>query len=446
MTESQIFLGLGLTFALAIGCQIAATRARIPAIILLLPVGFVAGSLTTTINPDRLLGPAFTPMVGLAVALVLFDGGLDLDVSSLEHHHRPVVRRLLAVGVPLTWAGAGLFASILLPISGKAASMLGAILIVSGPTVVAPIVRAARPGRTVTSVLNWEGLTVDPIGAIIGVLVFEALQAGTQPGVVDAAAKFVGRVGLGLLGGAVGSLVLWLLLRRLKLTGLLATEAIVATVVAVTAICDAIRADTGLVAAISMGVALANVRALGLPEDRPFFQNIVQLTIGLLFVSISATVTPASVKAVFWPSLALVACLVLVVRPVVALVATTRSKLTARERVFVGAMDPRGIVAASTAASFGAPLVAAGIQGADRLLPVTFLVIVGTVTFYGLSAVPLAASTRAPRGRRGTGPGGALSGHRTRLCLPGGSGTGVGARYHANRPIVDRCHFVGVAE
>lgn len=126
------------------------------------------------------------------------------------------------------------------------------------------------------------------------------------------------------------------------------------------------------------------------PEDRRFFQTIVQLVIGLLFISISATVTTASVRAVLWPTLALLAGLVVVVRPVVAAASTLRTSLSTRERAFVGWMDPRGIVAASTAATFAAPLAAAGIAGADKLLPATFLVIVGTVTVYGLTAAPVA--------------------------------------------------------
>ena len=139
-----------------------------------------------------------------------------------------------------------------------------------------------------------------------------------------------------------------------------------------------------------MGVAVANMPAIRSPEDRPFFRTIVQLIIGLLFISISATVTPSSVLAVLWPSLALVAGLIVVVRPLVAAVATVRTNLTVRERVFIGLMDPRGIVAASTAATFAAPLASLGIGGADDLLPATFLVIVGTVTIYGLAAAPAA--------------------------------------------------------
>jgi NhaP-type Na+/H+ or K+/H+ antiporter len=388
VTSSQIFIGIGLTFGLAIACQVTATTFRIPAIVLLLPVGFVAGTITNTVNPDKLFGSAFTPMVGLAVAIILFDGGLDLKFGELEGHHRRVVRRLLGLGIPLTWAGAGLFAGLLLGLSSKAAVMLGAILIVSGPTVVAPILALARPRSHLRSILYWEGTSIDPIGAIIGVLVFQGIKShvGYHPGIE--LVRFLGNISIGLLGAAAGTAVLWLLLRKLKLSGTLATEVILATVLVVAAACNAFRDETGLIAAIALGVAMANLPGMGEPEDRPFFQTSVQLVIGLLFISISATVTPASLKGVVGPTVALVALLVVVVRPAVAAVATARSRLTLRERAFVGMMDPRGIVAASTAATFAAPLVALKIGGADKLLPATFIVIVLTVLVYGLSAVP----------------------------------------------------------
>ena len=268
--------------------------------------------------------------------------------------------------------------------------MLGAIVIVSGPTVVAPLLEAARPGRRVSLILGWEGVTIDPVGAIVGALVFQGLIHGVHVGGGKEVQAFLGSIGVGALGGTIGTAVLWLLLSKIGLSGVLATEAILAVVVGTAAICDSQRDDTGLIAAIVMGVAFANLPGLNLPEDRRFFRTIVQLVIGLLFISISATVTTSSVRAVLWPTLALLAGLVLVVRPLVASASTVRTALSARERAFVGWMDPRGIVAASTAATFASPLAAAGISGADKLLPATFLIIVGTVIIYGLTAAPMA--------------------------------------------------------
>ena len=409
MTSSEIFVGLGLLLVLAVGCQIVATTLRVPAIVVLLPVGFVAGTMTSTIDPNALFGAAFSPMVSLAVAVILFEGGLDLNVKELEGHSQRIVRRLILWGVPMTWAGAGLLAWPLLGLSSRAAWMLGAILIVSGPTVVAPLLDRARPGPRLTAILGWEGTTIDPIGAIIGALVFQAFNSGVGFRPTTELLEFASNIGLGLLGGAAGTAVLWLLLEKVQLRGVLATEATIATVVAVAAACNALRDDTGLIAAIAMGVAVANLPGIRSPEDRPFFRTMVQLIIGLLFISISATVTPSSIRDVLWPSVGLVACLIVVVRPLVAAAATMRTNLTGRERVFIGLMDPRGIVAASTAATFAAPLAELGVVGADDLLPVTFLVIVGTVTIYGLAAAPAARRLGLAPDADDTPPGGSLS-------------------------------------
>ena len=217
--------------------------------------------------------------------------------------------------------------------------MLGAILIVSGPTVVAPLLEGARPGRRLTAILGWEGTTIDPIGAIIGALVFQALTTEVSFRPTAELLQFAGNIGLGLLGGVVGTVALWLLVEKLELHGVLATEATVATVVGIAAACNALHDDSGLVAAITMGVAVANVPGIKSPEDRPFFRTIVQLIIGLLFISISATVTPSSVRGVVWPTVALVAGLIVIVRPLVAAVATLRTNLPGRKRVFIGLID-----------------------------------------------------------------------------------------------------------
>ena len=389
MSSSQIFVGLAVTLALAVACQVVAAKFRVPAIILLLPAGFIAGAFVTSVNPDKLFGATFEPLVSLAVAIILFDGGLDLVLSDLSGDTGVVVRRLLYLGIPITWTGAALLAGLLFGMSVQAAIMLGAILIVSGPTVVGPILATARPGRRLTVVLTHEGTTVDPIGALIGVVVYQILVTNHDHSVVRGLVGFAARIGVGALGGVVGVGVLWFLLKKVGLTGVLAAESILATVLTVAGLCDAVAPDTGLVAAITMGMVIANVSGVDVPADRQQLKTVVQLTIGLLFISISATVTPESLSGTVWPAAALVVLLVLVVRPLVAFVSTLGTDLPSRQRVFVGAMHPRGIIAASTAASFAASLVALGVGGADKLLPATFLVIVGTAAVYGLGAPPL---------------------------------------------------------
>ncbi len=400
MTTNQILVGVGLILFLAAGSQVLAGRLRIPAIIVLLPAGFVAGALTTDVNPERLLGPAFEPLVSLSVAVILYDAGLSLNLRKLAGHVRTVVIRLIVLGVLITWILAAAVAAPLLGMSRGAAVMLGIILVVSGPTVVGPLLSFVRPAERLQQVLIWEGSLIDPVGGILGALVFHAVSASTHRGPGSQVGQFLLSVAVGLAGGLIGTVLLWLLLRKLDVGEILGTTAQLATVIAVAAACDAVRPDTGLIAAISMGLALANRRGFDIPARRPFFETLVQLIIGILFISISATVTPQSLRHLLLPTLALIAVLVVAARPIAAFAATLRTDLSSGERAFIGWMAPRGIVAAATASTFAAGLVAKGIGGAAKILPVTFVVIVVTVTLYGLTATPVARRLHVSRPAR----------------------------------------------
>ncbi|GGT24236.1 sodium:proton antiporter [Streptomyces kurssanovii] len=392
MTDDEILLGLALTVVLATGSQILANKLRVPALILLLPVGFAAGAMTDVIHPDKLLGPAFSPLVSLSVAVILYDAGLGLDLRKLARQTRGIVGRLLVYGVLLTFLVTGAVAPAMFDMPLRVAAMLGMILVVSGPTVVGPLLDFVRPSDKVRRVLMWEGTLTDPIGAILGALTFHAVASSHQ---IDIGrgyqlGQFALSLAFGLVGGAVGTALLWFTLRTLRLGETLGTLAQLAIVIGVSAVCDIVRDDTGLIAAIVAGLAVANIRGFDMPARRPFFETLVQLIIGLLFISISSTVTPASLVPVLLPALGLIAILVLVVRPIVAFAAAARTDLSRGERAFLGWMDPRGIVAAATASAFSAGLVERGVTGAAKILPITFMVIVGTVLLYALTAAPVA--------------------------------------------------------
>jgi NhaP-type Na+/H+ or K+/H+ antiporter len=390
VTTNQVLAGVGLILVLAVGSQVLASRLRIPALIILLPTGFIAGAVTTDVNPQRLLGAAFQPLVSLSVAVILYDAGLGLDLRKLRGHTRRIATRLIVVGVPITMAFAAVFAALFLGMSERAALMTGAILVVSGPTVVGPLLSFIHPTERLQRVLIWEGSLIDPVGGILGAVVFHAVLASTRRGVGYQLGQFLIGISTGVAGGVIGTAVLWFLLRKLRLGEVLGTTSQLASVVGVAAACDIIREDAGLIAAVIMGLAVANMRGFDMPARRPFFETLVQLIIGVLFIAISATVTPASLRHLLLPTLGLVAALVLITRPLVAQLATLRTDMPQAERWFTGWMAPRGIVAAASASTFSAGLVKQGIGGASKILPVTFLVIVATVTLYGLTAVPVA--------------------------------------------------------
>ena len=204
MTTNQILIGVGLILALAAGSQVLASRLRIPAIIVLLPAGFVAGALTSDVNPQDLLGPAFEPLVSLSVAVILYDAGLSLDMRKLKGHTRKVVIRLIVLGVLITWVLAASLAAPLLGMSRGAAVMLGIILVVSGPTVVGPLLSFVRPTERLQQVLIWEGSLIDPVGGILGALVFHAVIASTRKGPGSQLLQFAASIGVGLAGGVAG--------------------------------------------------------------------------------------------------------------------------------------------------------------------------------------------------------------------------------------------------
>ena len=371
-----------------------ASRLRIPALILLLPAGFIAGALTSNVNPQKLLGAAFEPLVSLSVAVILYDAGLGLDLRKLKGHTRRVVIRLIVLGVLITRALAASVASPLLGMSRGAAVMLGIILVVSGPTVVGPLLNFVRPTERLQRVLIWEGSMIDPVGGILGALVFHGVTASTHKGLGSQVGQFALSVGASRPAASSAPRCSGCCCASSSSDEVLGTSAQLATVIAVAAGCDILRADTGLIAAIFMGLALANQRGFDIPARRPFFETLVQLIIGVLFISISATVTPQSLRHLVLPTLGLAAVLVFVARPIVAFASTLGTDLKKGERAFIGWMAPRGIVAAATASTFTAGLVAKGIGGAAKILPATFVVIVATVTLYALTAAPVARLLR----------------------------------------------------
>src|SRR3974390_2282175 len=217
MSPDQILFGVGLILVLAVGSQVVASRLRIPALIILLPAGFTAGALTTDVNPERLLGVAFQPLVSLAVAVILYDSGLALQWGKVRGRARRVVPRLVIWGVPVTMAFAAVLAAPLLGMSGGAAATLGAVLVVSWPTVVGPLLNFVRPTDRLQRILTWEGSLIDPVGGILGAVVFEAVLARSPGGVIHPLALFLLSAAVGAAGGTSPLTVLWVCLVQLDL-------------------------------------------------------------------------------------------------------------------------------------------------------------------------------------------------------------------------------------
>jgi NhaP-type Na+/H+ or K+/H+ antiporter len=385
LSTDDLLLGIGLVLVLAVGSQLAAKTLQLPAIVVLLPVGFVAGILTEDVHPGDLLGALYQPFVAIAVGVILFEAGLRLSFRDVNPRIRPVVIRLVSLGMLVTWlAVAGITALLFNGLGADVPLLIGAILVVSGPTVVLPLLAYIRPARDVRSVLKWEGVLIDPLGALLGVVVFQLARTGGAGGWHPGAMALSLLVGTAV--GAIGASVLWVLLPRVQRRAPRQLVAVtLALTVAALVAADLIREDTGFLATLLMGMFLANQRSIDVAQAVEFHETLVQLLIGVLFVMIAASVSPSDVSHVLGGALVLVAIMVLLIRPLVAALSTWRSRLDARERAFVAWMAPRGIVAGSTASAFALQLASANIQGADKILPIVFVVIFGTVVVYGLT-------------------------------------------------------------
>jgi NhaP-type Na+/H+ or K+/H+ antiporter len=374
---------------LGVGATWLSWRLRVPSILLLLIVGFLAGPATGILQPDNLLGDLLFPMVSLSVAIILFEGGLSLDIDELRDIGR-VVRNLMTVGVLITWVGATGLAYLLLGFDLGLATLLGAILVVTGPTVIIPLMRHVRPSARVGSAIRWEGIVNDPIGAILAVLVFEVIVASGGQYVSGAAVGVAKAIGAGVGSGLIGAGALIFPLKRYWIPDFLQNPAALAVALTTFTVSNTLQGESGLLAVTVMGSALASQKLVSVRHIVEFKENLRVLLISVLFIVLAARVPMSAVTSTSWSGLAFLAGLILLVRPLSVVIATWRTELEWQERTFLALMAPRGIVAAAVTSIFALELGHVGYPAAERLIPVTFLVIVGTVVVYGLSAAPVA--------------------------------------------------------
>ena len=385
MPESGL-VGLASVVVLGISAQWLAARLRLPSILLLLAFGFVAGPLAGWLNPDHLFGDLLFPLVSLSVALILYEGGLTLRFSELTRGGR-VVRNLCSIGAAVTWVVAAAAAHLIFGLDLGVATLIGAVLVVTGPTVIGPLLRHIRPTGAVGPVLNWEGIVIDPIGAILAVLVFESL-AGAGPGataltITLAIFKTI------IFGGGLGLLAAGLLtyvLHRYWIPDTLHSAVSLMLVVAAFTVANEFQHESGLLAVTVMGMVLANQRYADVRHIVEFKENLRVLLISALFILLAARLDLADLARVGWRGPLFVAVLIFIARPLAVYFSSLGSGLTRPERRFLAWMAPRGIVAAAVASIFEFRLKDIGYADADLLVPITFMTIIGTVAVYGLTS------------------------------------------------------------
>jgi NhaP-type Na+/H+ or K+/H+ antiporter len=371
-----------------IGAQWVAWRLRLPAIVLLFAFGLLIGPGLGILHPAKEFGDAMRPLVGLAVAIVVFEGGLGLDFRELRAAGEGVFR-LTALALPISFVLATVAAHVAAGMDWGPAALFGAITVVTGPTVVLPLLRQTRLEPRAAAFLKWEAIVNDPVGALLAAIVLAILLAHGQPQGALAAALFGGLLTAIVLGVGAGFLV------RYLFTGdhapeVLKTPILLALALGVYAVSNMVMDQAGLASATIFGVALANLRIPGLAEIARFKEALVVLLVSALFIVLTAGLDRHLLSELSLPVLLLTLAMLFVVRPAAILLATMGSNLTWPERALAAWIAPRGIVAAAVAGVASTQLLSAGDQNAALILPAVFALIAATMVLHGFSIGPLA--------------------------------------------------------
>lgn len=361
-------------------------RLKVPSILLLLAAGLLLGPVLGMVHPDALLGEALFPLVAAAVGVILFEGGLTLRLRDLKESGGPIWR-LVILGFAISWLLTTLLAVWLLEFRPMMAALFGALLSVTGPTVIGPMLRVIRLPARLKNIAKWEGILIDPIGVLAAVLVYEAFTHG---GVAQTPGVFLTGVVTtlvvsGVLGGLAAGLLI-LAVRHRQVPEFLHNQVVLTLVLAIFFISDAVQEESGLVTVTLFGALLANQRIFRVEHIVHFKENLRTLFISGLFLLLAARVQPETIGLISWHSLLFVLGLLVLVRPLSVWLSTMGSGLARAERIMLCFLAPRGIIATALASVFALRLSADGAPEAETMLAVTLLVVIGTVTFYGLSA------------------------------------------------------------
>jgi len=371
-------------------CQWLAWRFKLPSILFLLTAGLLAGPVTGLFDPDALLGELLFPLVSIAVAIILFEGGLTLKFSDIRDHGA-VVTRLITVGVILTWLLLATTAHFLFDMSWSLALVFGSIAVVSGPTVVKPLLRAVRPSDKVGHILHWEGILIDPIGVFLALIVFDVVLLDLPGSSIGYIALIVFKlVFVGTGAGVAAGFATAFVLRRYLVPDYLVNVLTLTTVVCTFVFAESIQHESGLLAVTIMGVWLANTKGLHVEEILHFKEDLSILLISTLFILLASRVDISVIPQYGWQILLLLAIAQFLNRPLNAMLCTIKTDLSFGERVFIGWLSPRGIVAAAVSSVFFIRLQENGVAMSELLVPLTFSMIIGTVVFQSLTAKPLA--------------------------------------------------------
>lgn len=374
-------------------CQWFAWWVKLPAIVFLLLAGLVLGPLMGWLNPDDLFGDLLFPFVSLSVAIILFEGALTLRFHEIKGLQQ-VVRNMLTFGVVIIWAIIAIATHYLLDFTWELSLLFGAIMVVTGPTVIVPMLRTVRPNAAISNILKWEGIAIDPIGAILAVLVFEfilsGLGQGHYPTFSHTLLAFSKTIAIGTAIGAIAGYLLGLVLRHHLLPEYLHNVATLTLVFATFALANHLSEESGLLTVTVMGIWLANMKGFSMENILDFKESLSVLLISGLFILLAARLNFDQFTALGWGGIGVFLIIQFIARPVKVFACTWRSDLSWQEKSLISWIGPRGIVAAAVSALFALRLEEIGFPNAELLVPLAFTIIIGTVFLQGATAKILA--------------------------------------------------------
>lgn len=388
--QADILISLATIGVLGIACQWLAWSVRLPSILFLLICGLIIGPVTGILDPDVLFADLLFPLVSLSVAVILFEGSLTLKIEEIKEL-RSVVRNLISIGALITWVITAIATHLLLGFELQLAFLFGAVVVVTGPTVIIPMLRTIRPNAKISNILRWEGIVIDPLGALLAVLVFDFIISSQRENALGSILLIFGNIVLiGATIGALAAVALGHVLKRHLIPEYLRNVLALTLVFGVYAMADVIEHESGLLAVTIMGMILANMKDLDIDDILDFKESLSVLLISGLFIVLAARIDLSQLLAIGIPALFVLVSIMFIARPLAVFVSTSGSDLDFRERMMIAWIGPRGIVCAAVAALFAIRLEEAGYPEARLFVPLAFLIIIGTVLIQSVTAKYLA--------------------------------------------------------
>ena len=387
---------------LGILAQWVAWKFKIPAILPLILIGLLVGPIAAAYLSDDgakwiepiwngkkglFPGESLYYFVSLAISIILFEGGLTLKRSEIKNVG-PVITKLITLGSAITFFGAGIVAHYIFGLGWDLSFLFAGLIIVTGPTVITPILRNIPLKKDISTVLKWEGILIDPIGALVAVLVFEFISVGGGGGFTKTALIEFGKILLfGTTFGFTFAHALAYAINKKMIPHYLLNVVSLSTVLLVFVESEIFAHESGLLAVVVMGMVLGNGKLKNLKELLYFKESLSVLLISMLFILLSANINIEDLMLLYtWKTAALFAIVVFIIRPLAVFASTHNSKLKLNEKLFISWVGPRGIVAAGIASLFGSKLLKQGVEGAEYITPLVFMIVLGTVLLNATTA------------------------------------------------------------